>query len=559
VTEGQSRAAAAPHDPWKVATALGVVLLIALAFRCSSDTGVTWDELLQKNYGKRILHWYTSGFSDRSALTYASPLYEYGGLFEAPAHVLIWLLPFDWVATHHALTALCAVLGVVATGKIATRLADSRAGFFAAATLAVTPAFFGHGLFNSKDIPFAAAAAWALDATLSLALSANPAAWGAVWLCAATTGVALGIRAGGMFMLGYPVLAVLGGAAFERAANIENTVPRTPTLWPNLQRLVASISLAWLIMLSAWPWAQLSPFVRPFQAMRLASQFSWSGTMLFDGVCVHSQHLPRRYLPVWFAVTLPELYLLGALCCPALIWIWLHEPDQKRRRFRLLGLAVLGVAAVMPLAAAVIGRVVVYDGQRHFLFVLPPLAAICGCAIGEVAGYSRFPRAIRHGVVAGFFALAALTVSDMVRLHPYEYVYFNRLAGGLPGASKRFETDYWGASYREGLSWLVQHVKPAPGTKLSVASCSCFDETSHYLNVIAHASDRFEPVVDRNAADIFLATTRDQCQRTEGEVMHVVTRQGVPLLYVIQRPAHPRAIVTEAAHLGSEHTVRARR
>jgi hypothetical protein len=217
------------------------------------------------------------------------------------------------------------------------------------------------------------------------------------------------------------------------------------------------------------------------------------------------------------------------------------------------------VAAVAPLAAAVIGRVVVYDGQRHFLFVLPPLAAICGCAIAEVTRYTGVPRAISYGVVAGFFALAGLTVSDMITLHPYEYVYFNRLAGGLPSASKRFETDYWGASYREGLNWLVQHVKPTPGTKLRVASCSCFEETKHYLNVIARASDRFEPVVDRNAADIFLATTRDQCQRTEGDVMHVVTRQGVPLLYVIRRPTHPHAIVTEAARLESEHTVRARR
>jgi 4-amino-4-deoxy-L-arabinose transferase-like glycosyltransferase len=539
-----------------VAAALGVVLLIALAFRCSSDTGVTFDEVLQKNYGKRILYWYTSGFSDRSALTYAAPLYEYGGAFEAPAHVLIWLLPFDWVATHHALTALCAVLGVVATWRIATRLAGSRAGFFAAATLALTPAFFGHGLFNSKDIPFATAATWALDATLSLALSASPAAWRTVWMGAAATGVALGIRAGGMFMLLYPALAVLGRSAVERATNVTqvtnaaNTSPTLmPTGWPNLQRLVAGSTLSWLIMLGAWPWAQLSPFVRPFQAVRLASQFSWNGTMLFDGMCVHAQHLARRYLPVWFAVTLPELYLLGAMCFPPLIWIWLRDSEQKRRLLRLLALAVLGVAAIVPLLAAVIGRVVVYDGQRHFLFVLPPLAAVCGCAIAEVTRYASFPRVLRHGVVAVFFGLAMVTARDMISLHPYEYIYFNRLAGGLPSASKRFETDYWGASYREGLSWLVQHVKPAVGTKLRVASCSCFDETKHYLNVIAQASDRFEAVIDRNTADIFLATTRDQCQRTEGDVMHVVSRQGVPLLYVIRRPAR----------LASERTVRAPR
>jgi hypothetical protein len=46
----------------------------------------------------------------------------------------------------------------------------------------------------------------------------------------------------------------------------------------------------------------------------------------------------------------------------------------------------------------------------------------------------------------------------MIENHPHEYVFFNRLAGdGMEAVKQRFELDYWGLSYREGLEWLLRH------------------------------------------------------------------------------------------------------
>ena len=36
-----------------------------------------------------------------------------------------------------------------------------------------------------------------------------------------------------------------------------------------------------------------------------------------------------------------------------------------------------------------------------------------------------------------------------VRLHPYEYVYYNQFIGGTDAAVDRFELEYWATSYRE--------------------------------------------------------------------------------------------------------------
>ena len=44
----------------------------------------------------------------------------------------------------------------------------------------------------------------------------------------------------------------------------------------------------------------------------------------------------------------------------------------------------------------------------------------------------------------------------MIRLHPFENVYFNFLAGeNLSAVQKRFELDYWGLSSRSALEYVV--------------------------------------------------------------------------------------------------------
>ena len=42
-----------------------------------------------------------------------------------------------------------------------------------------------------------------------------------------------------------------------------------------------------------------------------------------------------------------------------------------------------------------------------------------------------------------------LPVVEFVRLHPYEYTYFNHIAGGVAGADGRYMRDYWGLSFKQ--------------------------------------------------------------------------------------------------------------
>ena len=118
----------------------------------------------------------------------------------------------------------------------------------------------------------------------------------------------------------------------------------------------------------------------------------------------------------------------------------------------------------------------------------------------------------------------------MTLLHPYQSIYFNRLfAGGLQGASGRFETDYWGTSYREAVEWVLRNV---PGEGIRIANCSSPLLTSYYLR--GPDGTRFIPVARDESPDLLVATTRWDChRRPEARVLHRVERQGVPLAYVL--------------------------
>jgi len=487
-------------------------------------------------YGRRIAAWFTSGFHDQRAIFQLGPLAHYGGLFDALTQLVVHFTPRDVVGTRHAASALCALAGVAATWKMAERVVDRRAGLVAAALLASTPAWVGHGLFNPKDVPFGAAAAWGLWCVLRIATDRGFPSFALHIGCGAALGAALGVRPGGMFLLSYPLIAWLGRSWLQRSER--------PAVAAIAARLAACWSAAWLCMVAAWPWAQLSPLRRPVEALSVAAHSAWGGTTLFEGSYVSAQHLPPSYLPVWFAITLPETYFFAGVCALALAW-----RSLRRRRALVLGpsqlaAACLAIAAFGPIAAQVATHSTIYDAQRHFLFVLPPLAALAGAAIVRFLsepGLTLTLRAATLGALLGAFGVLAC---DMLRLHPYEYVYFNHLVGGLPGAAPRFETEYWGASYAEGMAWLAGQLDPDDVTPVRVATCNHDDSVLLFLQEHPELAQRVKLETNAAYADILLATTRYNCHKTQGEVLHVVQRMGVPFLYVLQR----RALVSNGHH-----------
>lgn len=497
------------------------------------DAGITLDEGVHQRYGDEILAWFSSGFTDDRALHCSQRLY--GGLFDLIGAALnaLQIIPLDTYRLLHVLSALFGLGAVWATWKMAALIGGAPAGFLAASFLVLTPSFVGHALFNPKDIPFATGATLTLYAAVCIALERTGLTWKSALRAGLCVGVGLAMRPGGMFLLAYPLLAACVGLALS--------------LWVRPQRvplralfravcglgikLSCGLALAWLVMIVAWPWAQQHPLERPFEAAREAASFSWRNQVLFNGERIYSYDLPRSYLPTWFGITMPEHYLIALLCAAVCGYLLV-----RRRAFsvrKALALALITSSVAVPLLAVLVKRPIIYDAHRHFLFFFPALAALAGLVTARVLADLSIAKLLRGSLLAALITLAGLCVFDMRALHPYEYIYFNRLFGGLPAAHGRFETDYWGAANREAFLWVLDNVQSKNLTR--VGACYATWQIDLIKAQVAHAN-RFKAAKRDKHARIYIATTRDNCHAEQaGRVIHTVGRRGVPLAHVFQR------------------------
>jgi len=451
-----------PDRPWHYATAV-LLILAGIAFALVfGDYGITWDEGVQSAYGELVLDYFASGGRDTRCNEYFN-LFYYGPLFES-AVASVYRAVGGWkYEIRHAAIGLAALLTLAAVWRFGRLFDLAPVPFFAVLALLMMPRFVGHAFNNSKDIPFACGFAWAMVGIGRL-LTRRGWSWSDVLLCGVGIGLALSVRVGA-FML----LALLAGGVVvsvlirqdERRAWRERWIDRTV-------KLAAIVAVGWSIMVLPWPWAHANPFARPLAALAEMSCFTFAYTTYFAGELVRSDQLPRYYLPTYLGIVTPLVVsILAALGCVVALR---HGMARSRSPQTIPSLLVL-LWLVGPVAYVVATRPNVYDGIRHFLFVLPAIALLCGAGAAWILGrLGRRPRRVAVGLL--LLALA-VPLRDLVSLHPYQSSYFNVLVGGVRKAWRQYDTDYWASSYREAMQWILREARNRPGEEtVVIVACS---------------------------------------------------------------------------------------
>jgi Dolichyl-phosphate-mannose-protein mannosyltransferase len=519
-------------DVWTWLATGGLLVLATVVLFTFRDYGLSWDEEHSADNGRLALAWMLSAGRDQRIIE-AFRQQDYGSFFNLLARVASGVSPVGLYETGHLLIAIFAWLGILFVFRLGRAVGGSRCGFFAALCLTLTPAYYGHAFVNPKDVPlaalFAAAAYYAMRAFDELPRPAR----GTLVGLAVAMGCAMGVRVIAAFLLLWWGLVIAVWWLLGRSGERIGWRAMLGWWWK-------PVLAAWGIMVAFWPYAQLNPIVNPFRAFVENTRFEFHGNITFNGRYIMSDHVPWTYLPVWFGVTLPEFYGIGLVAgvIAALVFLVRARGTERRRGVARVGL--LAVAVLVPIAGAIVRHAVLYDGMRHFLFTLPFCAVLAGWGLASACG--AVVRGWPHLRVVPAAALVLLglvsmgvTVADMIALHPYEYIYFNRLVGGgEKAAAKRFDTDYWGLSYKEGLAWLKEHY-PVGARPVRVANCSSEFLTSYWIREDPALAARFVPVDVSSDPDILLATTRYNCHTRPGTPLYVVGRKGVPLMYVLER------------------------
>jgi 4-amino-4-deoxy-L-arabinose transferase-like glycosyltransferase len=519
------RAGATDATRWMDALAILILVIVsAIAVASFRDYGLGWDDYTHSQYGDLLVALYSSGFTDQRALSFVN-LYMYGGGFDLLSALAAKALPFGLFPTRRLVGAAIGIFGLFITWRLGRRVGGPLAGLVALILLATCPLYYGHMFINAKDGPFAAANALALLGIVRAFEEYPRSSPPTITLC----GVGLGLSVGARILGGFTFIDGLFPLLFILTARwrVEGFKPAIGEWGSYLVAFIPGAILAYLIMGLVWPWSVVAP-LNPIRAAEYFSRFfekPWRE--LFGGQLIQVTEMPAEYVPVLLLVQVPLLMLVtgvggtvGALV--AVVRGWLHGADTRRGTVLL----ALVLAPTMPVLVTVATRPGLYNGIRHFVFILPPLAVLGGLTVAWLARHlERYgPVAMAAGAIA-IIAGMVPPVVDMIRLHPYEYTYYNRLAGGVAGARPRYMLDYWGLSLtqasRELLAYLDERHETPPEGQWTVAVCGPHPPVSVALG------PQFELTWNPKGADFAMMLGEFYCAKLDAPVLFQVVREGV--------------------------------
>ncbi len=519
---------------WPNMLSAGVFLIVGiLIFATFQDYGISWDEMLQNVYGIKLLQYYTSGFNDMSAFNYSN-LYLYGGFFDLVAAIINRVSPFGMYETRHLLGGLVFLGGLIGAWRLVYLLAGKRAALIALVCLATTPLLYGHGFINPKDSPLAWLLVWVIYFGCRILDAPTRVSTGTIVGFGVSLGLALGTR---VIAVAFPtyVAAVLCFSMWVQNFEAQRAHAVGYQTWLQARPLLAAAPVALLVMAVFWPWSVQSP-LNLLHAAQVFSNFSWHPLVLWGGQLLQSTELPSLYVARLLVVQLPE-YVIGGLvlavvgAAVALRHGGLHIFNTSKGRCFLF----LAMSVAVPLTAFMIMKPVAYNGLRHFLFVVPPLVVLAAIGIDRALSYLS-ARGIAWAAV-GWTLLTvgwAWQIVVMARLHPYEYVAYNTLVGGIPGAENRFELDYWGTSLAEASRGLAEYVAKnhitEGGTKAKVFVCGDRTSAEYFLPKNIEVTERLA------SADFYMAINDPPCRYRFDDppkAIFEVQREGVTLSYVL--------------------------
>ena len=469
------------------------------------DFGLTWDEPLFYAYGDALGYAYTPGNWFRSDFNLAN---SYGPSADdhktrGPAYLLLAREPVyalqslgvDEASAWHLVNFLSFLLGVYFIYRLSLRWMGGWAAFGAAALFSTQPLLLGHAFINPKDMPFLVFFTGALlfgfemvDALNDKTKNVKQKMWSMV-VAAFFLGVATSNR----------VIAPLAGilVVVYAIVQLRSTVNHSRSI---VIYLLAYTLLSIFVMFATWPYLWESPLHNFFQVFLFMSDNPTGLQVLFGGQVYRAFDLPRRYLPTLLAITLTEsvwpLFILGLG-----INIWKaitrlsHRPPISNRQPPTDYWLTL-TAFLIPFIYVLALRPPMYDGFRHFLFIVPPVFVTVGLGLQFL--FDGLSKTIsKLGVTSWLYAglvlvLVAPNFFAIASLHPFEYTYYNSFVGGTGGALRTYETDYWLTCYKQAVeqfnlkypnATLFVHREPEVASPYAAPGITVLDERGNLASI----------------------------------------------------------------------------
>lgn len=502
-----------------------LLVLLILILTTYKDYGVPWDEKVFFNVGKYYTKSLFDFFHIKTNLDNAGFVpteYHIKGHGVVSDIIVVFASLFFRIfsfETIHLIRALIAIFIFAALYLIVKKLISRSAALFSLILLLLFPRFYADMFYNAIDIPTT------LFFIICTAYFINYAKTKLTFIKSAIFGLILAITINQRLILVY-LIPVDFFILF-----LIQTGKKNLKIQSFILHLLIVCASTLLFLHLSHPYLLAHPITGIFDIVKHAKQYPWNAAVLFDGTFYQAgvNPLPWYYLPKTMLITIPlvalTLFFIGQIRLIGLIGS--REKDSFKKLLYVYFLLIFYI----PFILTFILKPTLYDAWRQYLFLTVPIIVIAVFGLGwmfELNFGQNKKILFVWKLVIGLLVIASLlsTAKEMITLHPYEYLFYNSLVGGLKGAYGKYETDYWGLAYKEAVIWFNKNVNDknkiykiwVEGDPLS---------SSYYFQPNMSLTQNMDEV-----DYIFTFTRWNFNVRHPGETIHTISREGVPLIFI---------------------------
>lgn len=508
---------------------LGFALILLLVMAWNAP--ISGDEYVHVEQARKNIRYLQTCAIDKEALeTPISRLKHYGQSFDTVTVYVSQLLGVkDLYRFRHLANAMMAWLIVLFTARTAFQISNSRvAAILAIVLILVSPRFMGHAMNNLKDIPFAFSFIFSIYFILKFQGRLPSVSWRNVVFIIAGIAFGISIRIGGLLIFAFFVLFVFLGIYFkyQRGELEKEHLMRMVWIMPIVSIFIFMCSYGLGILL--WPWALESPFHHPFESLSIMKDYPTTVRQVFEGKLYWSDRFPWYYLFKYILISTPLLVLAGFI---SVFTQRMRDPEI------ILKLLFLFIVFGFPLFYAAATDANVYGGWRQLLFVFPPFVVLSAIGLWYIFKRIRLQR-IKLAIATSVFGmLLAGPTYFIIKNYPYQYIYFNILAGGTYGAYGEYELDYYFTSFKKAYQYIDENL----GEKPAIIAAN-FIIPEYYVN--KPYKQALIDYYNRSATDwdyaIICNTFLDPEQLRKGtwppeNTVYTVELEGRPILAILKR------------------------
>ena len=329
---------------------------------------------------------------------------------------------------------------------------DWRIGILGSIFLVLSPRIFAESFYNNKDLAFMSLFIISLYCGLKFIYKPN---FKHAISFAFTSALATDLRLMGIFL---PVLSIF----FILIISLRNK----SFINKNLLPISLFLFLTPSFIIIFWPYLWSDPLLNFFIAFKKFSAFPWMGKNLYFGEYIDANFVPWHYSLVWITITTPFVYTLFFILGFFMILkrftkrLLSIEENKKyndlwRGKKEMLDFMIF-LNFFLPIFLIIILNSTLSDGWRHLYFIYPSFLLI------SLYGFERLIRnKSKHKYIISFTAICILiNIFTMIKIHPYQYTYFNFLAG--KNVEKKFDADYWALSNKQALEHILLNSSKKP-------------------------------------------------------------------------------------------------